>query len=64
MTLTRLLAPLLLLALSLPFPGLAVAADSLVPTADELQHLIVRDTKIGTGAEAQRGNLVDVQYTG
>ncbi len=44
----------------------ASAADApvQVPTAEELQHLIVRETKVGTGPGAALGNTVDVQYTG
>ncbi len=50
-----------LLTLS-PVP--ALAAESRAPTAEELEHLVVRDTKVGTGEEAKIGNIVDVQYTG
>lgn len=55
------------LGLFTSFPsGTASAADApaQVPTDEELQHLIVRDTKVGTGPEAKVGNMVEVQYTG
>jgi len=55
------LALLLLLPLAVT-PVLA--ADTPVPTAEELQQLIIRDTKVGTGDEAKVGNIVEVQYTG
>jgi len=44
----------------------ANAADAAVqaPTAEELQRLVVRETKIGTGPEAKLANIVEVQYTG
>jgi len=44
----------------------ASAADApvQVPTDEELQHLIVRETKVGTGPAATLGNMVEVQYTG
>ena len=44
----------------------ASAADApvQVPTDEELQHLIVRETKVGTGPGATLGNMVYVQYTG
>ena len=41
-----------------------LAADTQAPTAEELEHLVVRDTKVGTGEEAKVGNIIDVQYTG
>lgn len=64
MALTRLYTALLSLAVLLASPALTFAADNPVPTAEELQRLIVRDTRIGTGDEAKSGDLVDVQYTG
>ena len=44
----------------------AIAADApvQVPTDEELQHLIVRETKVGTGPAATLGSMVDVHYTG
>jgi FKBP-type peptidyl-prolyl cis-trans isomerase FkpA len=55
---------LLLLAL-LPLAPMSAFADG--GTADVAvmpEHLIVRDTKVGTGPEAQDGSMIDVQYTG
>jgi FKBP-type peptidyl-prolyl cis-trans isomerase FkpA len=57
-------AAALLLGLLPLSPAPAFAADPPVPTAEELQHLIIRDTRPGTGAEAKIGNVVEVQYTG
>ena len=57
----------LALGLLTSFPSsTACAADApaQVPTDEELQHLIVRETKVGTGPEAAVGSLVEVQYTG
>ncbi len=57
----------LALGLFTSFPSsIASAADApvQVPTDEELQHLIVRETKVGTGPEAKLGNMVEVQYTG
>lgn len=57
----------LLLALSAAAPLATQAADpppTPVPTDEELQHLIIRDTKIGTGAEAKPGDEILVHYTG
>ncbi len=47
-------------------PSTASAADApaQVPTAEELQHLIVRETKVGTGPGAELANIVEMQYTG
>ncbi len=42
----------------------AAGAAVQVPTAEELQQLIVRETKVGTGPEAKLANIVEVQYTG
>jgi FKBP-type peptidyl-prolyl cis-trans isomerase FkpA len=54
-----------LLILFLALAPAAIAADpSAPPTAEELQHLIIRDVKPGTGDEARLGNIIDVQYTG
>jgi len=46
--------------------GTASAADAPAQAAapEEQDHLIVRDTKVGTGPGAQDGSMVDVQYTG
>lgn len=44
--------------------GAAAAAAVQVPTAEELQRLIVRETKVGTGPGAELGNIVEMQYTG
>lgn len=42
-------------------PANSVAADGTVTTPSGLSY---RDTKLGTGAEAQTGNAVSVHYTG
>jgi FKBP-type peptidyl-prolyl cis-trans isomerase FkpA len=46
--------------------NMASAADApaQAPASEEPDHLIVRDTKVGTGPGAQDGSMVDVQYTG
>ena len=62
---TRLsLASVLFLSLLAAAPVRAAGTAVAVPTAEELQHLIVRDVKAGTGDEAKIGNIIDVQYTG
>ncbi len=62
---TRFAATLLLALLPLAAAPL-LAADKLplVPTAEELQHLIVRDVQAGSGPGAEVGNMLQVQYTG
>ena len=42
----------------------AADAPAQAPASEEADHLIVRDTKVGTGPGAQDGSMVDVQYTG
>jgi len=57
--------PCLALLLLLPLAAMPVfAADPPAPRAEELQHLVIRDTKAGSGEEAKVGNIVEVQYTG
>lgn len=64
MSLTRCSSLLVLLAL-LPLSAAPVLADAaLPPPAAAPEHLVVKDVKIGTGAEALVGNVIDVQYTG
>lgn len=60
------LSATLLLALSVFAPLTILAADppTPVPTDEELQHLIIRDTRIGTGTEAKAGDFVVMNYTG
>ena len=41
-----------------------IATPDAAPTAEELQRLVVRDVKLGSGDEAKVGNIVSVQYTG
>ena len=57
------LLAVLLAALS-PLGASAAGASNGAPTPEEALHLIVRETKVGTGAEAQVGSMVDMQYTG
>lgn len=61
-------AALLLSAVLALVPLAARAADAATttaaPSAEELQHLVVRDAKVGDGDEARLGNIVTVQYTG
>jgi FKBP-type peptidyl-prolyl cis-trans isomerase FkpA len=70
LTITRPSRAALLLSLLALTPAIAPAAEgsstsgTAVPTAEDLQHLIIRDTQPGTGDEAKIGNIVDVQYTG
>jgi FKBP-type peptidyl-prolyl cis-trans isomerase FkpA len=59
----------LMLAAALAFivPMTAVTplqAATAVPTMDELQNLIVRDTVVGTGKQAYMGRTIVVHYTG
>lgn len=58
------LASALFLSLLAAAPVRATGPAVAVPSAEELQHLIVRDVKAGTGEEAKVGNIIDVQYTG
>ena len=61
------LAALMLAAMIAPVAPLALAADTAaaaVPTAEQLQNLIARDTVVGKGAEAVPGRTVEVNYTG
>lgn len=44
--------------------ALAATEAAPVPTAEQLQNLIVRDTVVGNGAEAVAGRTVEVHYTG
>ena len=53
-----------LLTFSQSITASAADAPVQVPTAEELQHLIIRETKVGTGPAATLGNIVVVQYTG
>ncbi|WP_029921242.1 FKBP-type peptidyl-prolyl cis-trans isomerase [Nevskia soli] len=55
---------LALFTLSQSMPASAADAPAQVPSAEELQHLIIRETKVGTGPAATLGNIVEVQYTG
>lgn len=55
---------LALFTLSASSTASAAGAAVQVPTAEELQQLIVRETKVGTGPEAKLANVVEVQYTG
>ena len=49
-----------------PVAPLALAANdaAAIPTMEQLQNLITRDTVIGKGAEAVVGRTVEVNYTG
>ncbi len=60
------LAALMLAAMIAPVAPLALAADAAaaVPTAEQLQNLIARDTVVGKGTEAVAGRTVEVNYTG
>jgi FKBP-type peptidyl-prolyl cis-trans isomerase FkpA len=60
------LAALMLAAMIAPVAPLALAANevSAIPTEQQLQSLITRDTVIGKGAEAVAGRTVEVHYTG
>jgi FKBP-type peptidyl-prolyl cis-trans isomerase FkpA len=62
---TRLPASLLL-ALFTCTPMAVLAADppTPVPTDEELQRLVIRDTRIGTGTAAKAGDEIVVNYTG
>lgn len=56
----------MLAAMIAPVAPLALAATdaAAIPTAEQLQNLIQRDTVIGKGTEAVAGRTVDVNYTG
>lgn len=59
------LAALMLAAMIAPVTPLALANDAAaVPTAEQLQNLIARDTVAGKGTEAVPGRTVEVNYTG
>jgi FKBP-type peptidyl-prolyl cis-trans isomerase FkpA len=64
MTLIRRPRLLLLLALLPLAPVPALADGGTADVAEMPEHLVVRDIKIGDGAEAQVGNMIEVQYTG
>ena len=60
------IAALMLAATITPVAPLALAANdaAAIPTMEQLQNLITRDTVIGKGAEAVVGRTVEVNYTG